>query len=49
MKEKIIALSKISTKGVLKLPKEVMDILDLKNSNKILWIEEEGKIFIKKV
>jgi len=46
---KVISLTKISTKGNIKLPKEIMELLDLKKEDKILWIQEEDKIYIKKV
>lgn len=46
---KVVSLTKISSKGHIKLPKEIMLLLDLKNGDKILWLQENDKIFIKKV
>lgn len=45
---KILALTKISHKGTLHLPKAVAEKLGLENSDTILWVEEDGKVYVKK-
>lgn len=45
---KIIALSKVSAKSQTTIPKDVMEKLGLKENNKIIWLEENGQIIVKK-
>ena len=46
---KIVALSKISSKNLVSIPQEIMDLLDLHIGDKVLWIYEDNKVYIKKV
>ena len=47
--EKIIDISKLSTKNLTAIPKEVCTILDLKLGDKILYVRKDGEIVIRKV
>jgi len=49
MPERIIQISKITSNRQVTVPVEIMDKLKLKKGDKILWLEENGKIFVKKV
>lgn len=44
----VIALSKVSGKAQITIPKDIMEILKLKQNDKILWIHEKGRIYVKK-
>lgn len=45
---KILAMSEVSTKGSLHLPKKVRAKLNVKNGDSVLWILENDKIYVKK-
>lgn len=45
---KIIGLTKLSGKNITVVPKEVRKKLGLKIGDRILWIEEKGKIYVTK-
>ena len=49
MSEHIIQISKITSNRQVTIPVEIMNKLDLKVSNKIMWFERDGIIYIKKV
>ena len=49
MPEKIIQISKITSNRQVTVPVEIMDKLKVKTGDKILWIEEDGKILVRKV
>ena len=48
MPENIIQISKISSNRQVTIPVEVMEKLKLKVGDKILWIEQDKNIVIKK-
>jgi len=45
---KIIGLSKVSGKAQTTVPKDVLEALKLVSGDKIVYFEENGKIFIQK-
>jgi AbrB family looped-hinge helix DNA binding protein len=49
MTEKIIQLSKITSNRQVSIPVEIMKKLKVKAGDKILWIELNGDIIIRKV
>ena len=49
MPEKIIQISKITSNRQVTVPVEIMDKLKVERGDKILWIEENGKILVRKV
>jgi len=49
MPEKIIQISKITSNRQVTVPVEIMDKLKVKRGDKIFWIEENGKILVRKV
>ena len=46
--DSIIAMSKISSKSQITIPKEVRELLKAQAGDKILFVKENGKILIKK-
>lgn len=48
MEEKILGMSKITINNKVTLVKEVVDKLNLEVGNKIVYISQNGKIFIRK-
>jgi AbrB family looped-hinge helix DNA binding protein len=48
MPEKIIQLSKITSNRQVTVPVEIMKKLKLKAGDKIIWIERNGDIIVKK-
>jgi hypothetical protein len=48
-KEKIIDISKLSTKNLTAVPKEVCEILDLHLGDKILYVKKDNEVVIRKV
>jgi|GEM_PF-2697974 AbrB family looped-hinge helix DNA binding protein len=49
MTEKIIQLSKITSNRQVSIPVEIMKRLKVEAGDKILWIERNGDIIIRKV
>jgi len=49
MPEKIVQISKVTSDRQVTVPVEIMDKLKVKRGDKIIWIEENGKIFVRKV
>jgi AbrB family looped-hinge helix DNA binding protein len=49
MSEKIIQLSKITSNRQVSIPVEIMKKMKVKAGDKILWIERNGDIIIRKV
>lgn len=47
--EKIIEISKISPKNLVTIPKEVIELLDLKRGDKILWFQKNDLMCIRKI
>lgn len=47
-KEKILDVGKVSTKFLVSVPKEVRERLNLKVGDKIIWIDADGKIVVRK-
>ena len=47
--DKVLVLSKISTKNLITVPKDVRETLDLKPRDKLLWILEDNKVYIKRL
>jgi len=45
---KVLGLTKLSEKGLTTIPKEVRETLKLEIGDRILWIEENGKIYVTK-
>jgi AbrB family looped-hinge helix DNA binding protein len=48
MSEKIIQLSKITSNRQVTVPAEIMKKLKLKAGDKIIWIERNGDIIVRK-
>jgi AbrB family looped-hinge helix DNA binding protein len=48
MPERIIRVSKITSNRQVTIPVEIMDKMKLKRGDKIIWIERDGDIIIKK-
>jgi AbrB family looped-hinge helix DNA binding protein len=48
MVDKIVGMGKISTKNQVTIPKDVMETFKLKIGDKLLFMEESGKIVIRK-
>jgi bifunctional DNA-binding transcriptional regulator/antitoxin component of YhaV-PrlF toxin-antitoxin module len=46
LSRKIIGVSTIYQRGKTHIPRDVRDILDVYNADKIVWIYEAGKIFV---
>jgi len=49
MTEKMIRISKVSSNRQVTIPKLVLKKLDIKKGDQIVWIEENGKILVRKV
>ena len=49
MSERIIQVSKISSNRQVTIPVEIMDKLKVKAGDKIVWMERNGDITVKKV
>ena len=49
MPEKIIQVSKITANRQVTIPVEIMDRLEIKRGDKILWIKNKDDIIIRKV
>ena len=49
MSEKIIQVSKITANRQVTIPAEIMDRLEIKRGDKILWIKNKDDIIIRKV
>lgn len=47
-KRKIIDIGKLSTRRLTAIPIEVTKVLDLKIGDKILYVLEDGKVYIEK-
>jgi AbrB family looped-hinge helix DNA binding protein len=45
---RLLAIAKISSRGLIRLPKVVMDELDLDVGDELLFFRDDGKIFIEK-
>ena len=48
MREEILALTKLSKNLQTRVPKEVREKLGLKPGDKLLWIFEDGKVYLRK-
>jgi len=46
---KIVALSKVSSKNLVAIPIDVMVLLNLVKGDKIIWLTEDNRVYIKKV
>jgi len=44
----VIAVSKISTKSLVHVPKDVLSILGVKSGDKIQWVLKDGEIIVRK-
>jgi len=49
MTEKIVQISKVTSNRQVTVPVEIMNKLNVKRGDKIIWIEENGKILVRKV
>ena len=48
MSEEILALTKLSKNLQTRVPKEVCEKLGLSPGDKLLWILEKGRVYVKK-
>ncbi len=48
MAEKIVGMGKISTKNQVSIPKDVMELFKLNIGDKLLFIDESGKLTVRK-
>jgi len=46
LSKKIIGISSIYQRGKTHIPKDVRNILDVCDADKIIWVYENGKIFV---
>ena len=45
---KIIGIAKLSRRGLMVLPKEVREVLDLKDGDQVVFVEDNKRIYIVK-
>jgi bifunctional DNA-binding transcriptional regulator/antitoxin component of YhaV-PrlF toxin-antitoxin module len=46
---KVFAVSKVFQHGKTQVPKEVREVLKLEDGDRILWFNEDGKIFVQRL
>ena len=48
MPEKVLAVSKLSPRNQSTIPSEVRSRLNIEPGDRLVWVEEDGKIVVKK-
>ena len=49
VRRKIIHISRVYDYGKTTIPKEVREKLRIKDGDKLIWYEEDGRVFVKKL